>query len=156
MPTGFLAHHSSPFVLYAVGDIIMPTLWERVVIIVLFHSVRLIRIVKLSRTSTDLNISVPCVFAAIAWSRFHLTAAASKSVPSWNFTPFLSVMVTLFPLTSFLDDSASQGTVLPVVSTRKRVSMAGAACRLEFTLSIFGGYPMDVPSYCSATLSVPP
>src|SRR5258706_102649 len=47
------------------------------------------------------------------WSKFALTAAASRGVPSWNFTPCLIFNVYVSPSGDVVQDAPSQGTTLP-------------------------------------------
>src|SRR4030042_111350 len=92
----------------------------------------------------DLNFSVPGVRADIHCSRFHFTASALKSVPSWNLTPLLRVRVIVLAPTWFVNPVASHGTGLPVLSVRKSVSTAGGAFLL---LSLFNRASANLQYY---------
>ena len=49
---------------------------------------------------------------------FHFTDAASKTVPSWYFTPCRRLNVMVLPSAEVVHFSASHGMMLPVTSTR--------------------------------------
>ena len=49
---------------------------------------------------------------------FHFTASASNTEPSWNFTSFRSVKVTLFASSLYFQLSASHGMISPFGETR--------------------------------------
>jgi len=66
----------------------------------------------------------PCM---VRWrSRENFTASASIGSPSWNFTPGLSLMVTVLPSADVSWESASCGTIASFSSMSKSLSQIEA------------------------------
>src|SRR5690242_16170310 len=105
----------SPTFSAQVGDIIAPTLSasaERFTNSVGLGLFSLNFTVSGSTTSTLSMVAVFPLAVDFGWViirfRFHLTASALKSVPSWNLTPLGSLKITVFG-SGISQDSASAG-----------------------------------------------
>ena len=57
-------------------------------------------------------------FPVLYRSMFHFTDAASKTLPSWNLTPWRRLNVTAFPSVEVVHFVASQGRISPFGETR--------------------------------------
>src|SRR5512133_564832 len=86
-------------------------------------------------TSIEVHGSVPTFFPRTA-SRFHFAASASKSVPSWNLTPFLNVNVIELLSGATFQEVASHGMGFP-----SGLSLTSASIQTGFDSSI-----VDQPS----------
>ncbi len=77
-----------------------------------------------STTSTDLMLAsslrrIDPVAGLRIRSKFHLTASAVRSLPSWNFTPFRS-RKTYVTASGCSQDSANSGVILRFASRARR------------------------------------
>ena len=93
-------------------------------------------VLRFSRTVSGSTTSTVSTWASsgrrnepfmVRWrSRLYLAAAASKSSPSWNFTPGLSLMIIVLPSADSSWPVASCGTMLAFSSMSNSLSQTAA------------------------------
>src|SRR5271157_4213874 len=106
-------------------------------------------------TSTEVTFFSSGCGEAAYFSRSHLRAAALKSVPSWNLTPFRRVKVRDLKSGAIVQPVARRGVGLPCASVKSKVSITGLTYHRSFGAFPAQGTPrLDVVPMM--TFRIPP